>query len=53
MSRKNIDKDIIIKQRDKGYFVNFLTVDPRTTGIANSLDMIPNKDWKIKMDWLF
>ncbi len=53
LNKKNVDKNIKIKQRDKGSFHNFLTADPRTTGIANSLDMIPNKDWKIKMDWLF
>ncbi len=29
-----------------------MTNDPRTTGLCTSLSMIPNKDWKIKLDWL-
>jgi hypothetical protein len=27
--------------------------DPRSTHVASTLDFIPNKDWKIKWEWLF
>jgi len=50
---KNSDKSINIKIGKNGRSVYFLTSDPRTTGITSSLNIIPNKNWKISRDLLF
>lgn len=53
LKKANSEKDIKIKTNKDGSFVSILTSDPRSTGITSSLNFFPNKNWKIKMDWLF
>jgi|GEM_PF-5474980 len=41
--------------RSKTYFSHTLsmqTSDPRSSSVVSSLDFIPNKDWRIKLEWL-
>jgi len=35
------------------FSLSIITADPRSTGVTNNLDMIPNKDWRIRLEWLF
>jgi hypothetical protein len=60
---KNIIYKFIIALSSKGnkksshlYFSHSLSIqtsDPRSSSIVSSLSMIPNKDWRIKLEWLF
>lgn len=34
------------------FSLSIFTNDPRSTGVCSSLELIPNKDWKIKLEWL-
>lgn len=46
-------KDELPKKIKPQVSISFLFSTPRGTGIASSLNLFPNKDWKIKPEWLF
>lgn len=52
LKKKANGKNIAIKM-EGGRCISLMGADPRTFGIASNLNAFPNKDWKIKVDWIF
>jgi hypothetical protein len=46
-------KDQNIKKIKSQFILSINFTDPKGTGIASTLDIYPNKDWRIKPEWLF
>lgn len=46
-------KEQKIKRIKSQFSISINFTDPRGTGIASTLDIFPNKDWRIRPEWLF